>query len=107
MIEGLHPENLYMSDGTVPAYFSDSQRQATKDVVTLAGLKGTRIINEPTAAVMPFGLDSHQDEELKVLVLDWRGGTFDVSLLTIEGGVFRVEATAGATPRFQSGKTRP
>lgn len=82
---------------TVPAYFSDSQRQSTKDAGMLAGLNVVRMINEPTAAAMAFGLDSNQDEELKVLVFDLGGGTFDVSLLTIEGGVFEVEATAGDT----------
>jgi len=83
---------------TVPAYFNDAQRQATKDAGTIAGLKVERIINEPTAAAIAYGLDKQDDsEEKNVLVFDLGGGTFDVTLLTIEGGVFEVQATNGDT----------
>ncbi len=79
---------------TVPAYFTDAQRQATKDAGTIAGLKVMRIINEPTAAALAFGLDK-QDQQQNVLVYDLGGGTFDVSILQLGGGVFEVKATAG------------
>ncbi|KAJ1834336.1 Heat shock protein ssb1 [Coemansia sp. RSA 2711] len=82
---------------TVPAYFNDAQRNATKDAGTIAGLDVLRIINEPTAAAIAYGLDSKQKEERKVLIFDLGGGTFDVSLLTIAGGIFTVKATAGDT----------
>lgn len=84
---------------TVPAYFNDSQRQATKDAGSIAGLNVMRIINEPTAAAIAYGLDKkHQKRgEQDVLVFDLGGGTFDVSLLTIEEGIFEVKATAGDT----------
>lgn len=82
---------------TVPAYFSDSQRLATKDAGTIAGLDVLRIINEPTAAAIAYGLDSKSEKEKNVLIFDLGGGTFDVSLLTIQGGVFSVRATAGDT----------
>lgn len=82
---------------TVPAYFNDSQRQATKDAGAIAGLNVLRIINEPTAAAIAYGLDKSSAEERNVLIFDLGGGTFDVSLLTIEGGVFEVKATAGDT----------
>ena len=81
---------------TVPAYFSDSQRQATKDAGSIAGLNVLRIINEPTAAAIAYGLDQKGDEK-NVLIFDLGGGTFDVSLLTIEEGIFEVKATAGDT----------
>lgn len=81
---------------TVPAYFNDSQRQATKDAGTIAGLNVLRIINEPTAAAIAYGLDKKGDER-NVLIFDLGGGTFDVSLLTIEEGIFEVKATAGDT----------
>ncbi|KAI9013160.1 putative ER Hsp70 chaperone BiP [Gaertneriomyces semiglobifer] len=81
---------------TVPAYFNDAQRQATKDAGTIAGLTVERIINEPTAAAIAYGLDK-KGSELKVLVYDLGGGTFDVSLLSIEDGVFEVLATSGDT----------
>lgn len=81
---------------TVPAYFNDAQRQATKDAGTIAGLNVIRIINEPTAAAIAYGLDQ-QDGEKNILVYDLGGGTFDVSLLTIDSGVFEVVATAGDT----------
>merc|ERR1719218_442592 len=79
---------------TVPAYFNDSQRQATKDAGAIAGLNVLRIINEPTAAAIAYGLDK-QDGERNVLIFDLGGGTFDVSLLSIEDGIFEVKATAG------------
>ena len=83
---------------TVPAYFNDSQRQATKDAGKIAGLNVLRIINEPTAAAMAYGIDKKDDtEERNILVFDCGGGTFDVSLLTLEGGVFEVKATGGDT----------
>ena len=79
---------------TVPAYFTDAQRQATKDAGTIAGLEVLRIINEPTAAALAYGVDK-QDQEQRVLVFDLGGGTFDVSVLELSGGVFEVKATAG------------
>merc|ERR1711959_395340 len=82
---------------TVPAYFNDSQRQATKDAGAIAGLNVLRIINEPTAAAIAYGLDKLGDGETNVLIFDLGGGTFDVSLLTIEEGIFEVKATAGDT----------
>ncbi len=78
---------------TVPAYFSDAQRQATKDAGKIAGLEVLRIINEPTAAALAYGMD--KEEEQKILIYDLGGGTFDVSLLEISDGVFEVLATAG------------
>ena len=82
---------------TVPAYFNDSQRQATKDAGTIAGLTVSRIINEPTAAAIAYGLDKKDQGERNVLIFDLGGGTFDVSLLTIEEGIFEVKATNGHT----------
>nr|ANC28023.1 heat shock protein 70 [Polyporus umbellatus] len=82
---------------TVPAYFNDSQRQATKDAGTISGLNVLRIINEPTAAAIAYGLDKKVVGERNVLIFDLGGGTFDVSLLTIEEGIFEVKATAGDT----------
>ncbi|EEQ42742.1 Heat shock protein SSA2 [Candida albicans] len=82
---------------TVPAYFNDSQRQATKDAGTIAGLNVMRIINEPTAAAIAYGLDKKSEAEKNVLIFDLGGGTFDVSLLSIEDGIFEVKATAGDT----------
>ncbi|MER3493807.1 MAG: molecular chaperone DnaK [Mastigocladus sp. ERB_26_2] len=79
---------------TVPAYFTDAQRQATKDSGTIAGLEVLRIINEPTAAALAFGLDK-QDQEQLILVFDLGGGTFDVSILQLGDGVFEVKATSG------------
>ena len=79
---------------TVPAYFSDAQRQATKDAGTIAGLEVLRIINEPTAAALSYGLDK-QDQEQRILVFDLGGGTFDVSILQLGDGIFEVKATAG------------
>lgn len=82
---------------TVPAYFNDSQRQATKDAGLIAGLNVLRIINEPTAAAIAYGLDKKSEGERNVLIFDLGGGTFDVSLLTIEEGIFEVKSTAGDT----------
>ena len=80
---------------TVPAYFSDAQRQATKDAGKIAGLEVLRIINEPTAAALAYGLDKAENKNQKVLVFDLGGGTFDVSILEVGDGVFEVLATAG------------
>jgi L1 cell adhesion molecule like protein len=84
---------------TVPAYFNDSQRQATKDAGTIAGLNILRIINEPTAAAIAYGMDkkNSSDSEKNILIFDLGGGTFDVSLLSIDDGIFEVKATAGDT----------
>ncbi|KAL1891760.1 ATPase with role in protein import into the ER [Ceratocystis pirilliformis] len=83
---------------TVPAYFNDAQRQATKDAGTIAGLNILRVVNEPTAAAIAYGLDKTNDStERQIIVYDLGGGTFDVSLLSIESGVFEVRATAGDT----------
>lgn len=81
---------------TVPAYFNDAQRQATKDAGKIAGLEVERVINEPTAAAIAYGLEKKGKEE-NVLVFDLGGGTFDVTLLNIDNGVFEVKATAGDT----------
>ena len=83
---------------TVPAYFNDAQRLATKDAGAIAGLNVLRIINEPTAAALAYGLDKNLNDEKNVLIFDLGGGTFDVSILTIdEGSIFEVKATAGDT----------
>jgi len=84
---------------TVPAYFNDSQRQATKDAGVISGMNVLRIINEPTAAAIAYGLDKKKGEgkEVNVLIFDLGGGTFDVSILTIEDGIFEVKSTAGDT----------
>ena len=83
---------------TVPAYFNDNQRQATKDAGAISGLNILRIINEPTAAAIAYGLGAGKSsKERNVLIYDLGGGTFDVSLLNIQGGVFTVKATAGDT----------
>lgn len=83
---------------TVPAYFNDSQRQATKDAGSIAGLNVLRIINEPTAAALAYGLDKSLKGEKNVLIFDLGGGTFDVSILSIdEGSLFEVKSTAGDT----------
>jgi molecular chaperone DnaK len=84
---------------TVPAYFNDSQRQATKDAGRIAGLDVKRIVNEPTAAALAYGLDKKKDE--KIAVFDLGGGTFDISILEIGEGVFEVKSTNGDThPRW-------
>ena len=90
---------LHLMNGlhSVPAYFNDSQRLATKDAGAIAGLDVLRIINEPTAAAIAYGLDQQSSQENIVLIFDLGGGTFDVSLLNITGGVFAVKATAGDT----------
>ena len=80
---------------TVPAYFNDGQRQATKDAGRLAGLEVVRLVNEPTAASLAYGL--HQMAEGRVAVYDFGGGTFDISILNIKGGIFEVLATNGDT----------
>ena len=83
---------------TVPAYFNDSQRQATKDAGTISGMNVLRIINEPTAAAIAYGLDKKDDVgEKNILIFDLGGGTFDVSILAIENGIFEVKSTAGDT----------
>merc|ERR1712012_599783 len=82
---------------TVPAYFNDAQRQATKDAGIIAGLNVMRIITEPTAAAIAYGMDKDKEGEKNILVFDLGGGTFDVSLLTIDSGVFEVVATNGDT----------
>src|SRR5213079_1760550 len=79
---------------TVPAYFNNAQREATKDAGKIAGLNVVRIINEPTAAALAYGLDK-EDSDQTILVFDLGGGTFDVSILEIGDGVFEVKATAG------------
>jgi heat shock protein 1/8 len=82
---------------TVPAYFNDSQRQATKDAGTIAGLNVLRIINEPTAAAIAYGIDkkTSDNKERNVLIYDLGGGTFDVSLLSVDSGIFEVRAVSG------------
>lgn len=82
---------------TVPAYFNDAQRKATQDAGRIAGLNVLRVINEPTAAAIAYGMDKTTEEERNVLVFDLGGGTFDVTLLTIDEGMFEVKATAGDT----------
>ena len=81
---------------TVPAYFSDSQRQATKEAGEIAGLKVRRIINEPTAAALAYGLDK-ANKDMKIAVYDLGGGTFDISILELGDGVFEVKSTNGDT----------
>src|SRR5512141_2540477 len=80
---------------TVPAYFDDAQRQATRDAASIAGIDAVRIVNEPTAAALAYGLDRGQDE--LIAVYDLGGGTFDISILRVEKGIFRVLATHGDT----------
>jgi L1 cell adhesion molecule like protein len=82
---------------TVPAYFNDSQRQATKDACAISGMECLRIINEPTAAAIAYGLDKKSDKESTILIFDEGGGTHDLSVLSIDGGIFEVKATAGDT----------
>ena len=95
--EGFLNEKVKKAVITVPAYFNDAQRQATKDAGVIAGLDVLRIINEPTAAAIAYGLDNIKTGEQTVLIFDLGGGTFDVSLLTIDDGIFEVKATAGDT----------
>ncbi|PIG95159.1 molecular chaperone DnaK [Gloeocapsopsis sp. IPPAS B-1203] len=92
--ESLLGEAIVQAVITVPAYFTDAQRQATKDAGTIAGMEVLRIINEPTAAALAYGLDKLEQEQ-KILVFDLGGGTFDVSILQLGDGVFEVKATAG------------
>merc|ERR1719159_1329722 len=94
--EGFVGEDVKSAVVTVPAYFNDAQRQATKDAGTIAGLNVARIINEPTAAAIAYGLDKKGGEK-NILVFDLGGGTFDVSILTIDNGVFEVLSTNGDT----------
>lgn len=94
--EGYLGEKVKSAVVTVPAYFNDAQRQATKDAGTISGMNVLRIINEPTAAAIAYGLDKNEGEK-NILVFDLGGGTFDVTLLTIENGVFEVLATNGDT----------
>lgn len=82
---------------TVPAYFNDSQRNSTKDAARIAGLKVDRIINEPTAAALAYGLDKKIFKQENIMIFDLGGGTFDVSILTLDDGVFQVIATGGNT----------
>ena len=95
--EGYLGEKVTEAVITVPAYFNDAQRQATKDAGKIAGLEVERIINEPTASALAFGLDKDQNTEHKILVYDLGGGTFDVSILDIADGTFEVLSTAGDT----------
>jgi len=98
--EGYLGETVNEAVITVPAYFNDAQRQATKDAGMIAGLKVLRVINEPTAAAIAYGLDKKRagvSREKNVLIFDLGGGTFDVSVLSIDDGVFEVKATAGDT----------
>ena len=95
--EGYLGEEVKDAVVTVPAYFNDSQRQATKDAGAIAGLNILRIINEPTAAAIAYGLDKKDDGEKTILICDTGGGTHDVTLLTLEEGIFEVKATAGDT----------
>ncbi|KAL0485643.1 HSP70 [Acrasis kona] len=90
-------KNVKKAVVTVPAYFNDAQRQATKDAGTISGMEIIRIINEPTAAAIAYGLNKEDKNEHSVLIFDLGGGTFDVSILTIDNGVFEVKATAGDT----------
>ena len=89
-------QSIHHAVVTVPAYFNDAQRQATKDAGTISGMSVQRIINEPTAAAIAYGLDKKGGEK-NILVFDLGGGTFDVTLLTIDNGVFEVLATNGDT----------
>src|SRR5258708_37343524 len=93
--EGYLGEKVTQAVITVPAYFDDAQRQATKQAGEIAGLKVERIINEPTAAALAYGLDKKKSE--KIAVYDLGGGTFDISILELGDGVFEVKATIGDT----------
>ena len=95
--EGFLGEEVTRAVVTVPAYFNDAQRQATKDAGTISGMNVKRIINEPTAAAIAYGLNDKSTEEKTILVFDLGGGTFDVTLLEIDSGIFEVQATAGDT----------
>ena len=93
--EGYLGEKVTEAVITVPAYFNDAERQATKDAGKIAGLEVKRIINEPTAAALAYGIDKKSDKEQKVLVYDLGGGTFDVSILELADGTYEVLSTAG------------
>merc|ERR1712100_247674 len=95
--EGFLGKDVKNAVVTVPAYFNDAQRASTKDAGTISGMNVLRIINEPTAAAIAYGLDKQASGEKNVLIFDLGGGTFDVSLLTIDDGIFEVKATAGDT----------
>merc|ERR1712159_337570 len=95
--EGFLGQEVKHAVVTVPAYFNDAQRASTKDAGTISGMNVLRIINEPTAAAIAYGLDKQASGERNVLIFDLGGGTFDVPLLTIAGGIFEVKATAGDT----------
>merc|ERR1711975_163066 len=95
--EGFLGKDVKNAVVAVPAYFNDAQRASTKDAGTISGMNVLRIINEPTAAAIAYGLDKQASGERNVLIFDLGGGTFDVSLLTIEDGIFEVKATAGDT----------
>jgi molecular chaperone DnaK len=82
---------------TVPAYFDDNQRTATKDAGTIAGLEVVRLVNEPTAASLAYGIDKETEEELEILVFDFGGGTLDVTIMEFGDGVFEVKSTSGDT----------
>ena len=82
---------------TVPAYFDDNQRQATKDAGRIAGLEVERLVNEPTAASLAYGIDKQDDVDLNIMVYDLGGGTLDVTIMEFGGGVFEVKSTSGDT----------
>jgi L1 cell adhesion molecule like protein len=82
---------------TVPSYFGDAQRQATKDAAKIAGLNVLRVINEPTAAAIAYGLDKDSSKEHTIMVYDLGGGTFDVTVMTVDGGIFEVKSTTGCS----------
>ena len=82
---------------TVPAYFDDNQRTATKDAGTIAGLDVVRLVNEPTAASLAYGIDKQTDDDVNIMVFDLGGGTLDVTIMEFGGGVFEVKATSGDT----------
>ena len=88
-------EDITQAIITVPAYFNDSERQATKDAAVIAGLNCMRLINEPTSACIAYGLDKIQDKEINVLIFDFGSQTFDVSIINIDNGVFEVKAVSG------------
>ncbi|MEN4018210.1 MAG: molecular chaperone DnaK [Methanobacterium sp.] len=90
-------EEVHKAVITVPAYFNDNQRTATKDAGTIAGLEVVRLVNEPTAASLAYGIDKEQEEELEIMVFDFGGGTLDVTIMEFGGGVFEVKSTSGDT----------
>ena len=90
-------EEVHKAVITVPAYFNDNQRTATKDAGTIAGLEVVRLVNEPTAASLAYGIDKEEEEELEIMVFDFGGGTLDVTIMEFGGGVFEVKSTSGDT----------